>query len=344
MRLLRTILLITSLFSFSNTSAQKDKDQVKLMDMGQSYDLIGELGHPLGTTLTVEGVIIDGPFKGYEGGPNLLVQKINDTVIQKIIRIPLKPYWPNWEKFSEENEPNIKKGETWSLRVYETGSFEGVPWPAYREANISYSTSGYYFRNELIVLSGIKLQAFEYNPKDFIGKKALISGISEKQKGKAYIAGSNWRIEIGSSGSYDKGFFGKEVEIFGTISTTDDPQIYRVENAEPRLIRLEDQLGKKVSLRGVIYDGGPNPFSYRGHWLYIEKLRELSNWSWTLHGKYVKMEGILEKITIPSENHPGEETSETYFTIKELKMTPLASDEGLLLPEVIDQLLDYVHI
>src|SRR5690242_14135715 len=55
--------------------------------------LVGQFGKNFGTVFTVQGIIVDGPGKGYAGGPNIIVQKVDDRSTQIAKPIPVSPYY-----------------------------------------------------------------------------------------------------------------------------------------------------------------------------------------------------------------------------------------------------------
>jgi hypothetical protein len=268
--------------------------------------MIGELGVKLGTTITVEGRIVEGPSKGYEGGPNLLVKTINDSSIQKPIIIPIKPYWGEFgEKVVISIEPNAEKyslpeviiGKTYKFRVYETGEYVGCPLDAYREAKIILQTSGFYFKNELVVISGEMIKEIECKPSDFVNRKALISGVSKNIKDTAYITDSNWSLKIIGVQKWNKSELDKEVEVYGKIMGTNNKNTYYVENVEPRLLHLEDMEYKTVILRGQARSmNGDWWFNYRGENIFVEKMNLLPDWTGDNHFRAIEISGVLKPI------------------------------------------------
>src|SRR5437764_762514 len=100
---MRWFLLVVAVCALMSPAAQaadlpevkpNDKPQdVPLTRLGEKFRLIGKLGRPLGEVVTVQGFVVAGPYKGFEGGPNLRVQRINGRATQEDIRILLKPYF-----------------------------------------------------------------------------------------------------------------------------------------------------------------------------------------------------------------------------------------------------------
>ncbi len=336
MKLIYNIFLISIFFCTLTSFAQHKKTKVLITYPGETFELVGELGFQLGTVLTVEGLI----FEGYYHEPNLLVQKIEDSIIQNIIKIPLTPYWWSPDGFSEKNEPNIKSGETYSLRVYETGSFSGIPDQAYEEANIGIKKTGYHFKNKLIVISGIKLKPISYNPADFIGRKGLFIGKAKKRGNVSFIFGKDWKIELPQEFKWDSIDLNKEVEIYGIVEPTDQSDLFRIVDSKPRLVNLEDQLGKHVKLRGMARSmNGYWWFNYRGIDLYVEDMENLPNWSVDNHWRTMEISGILMQEKKPDINQITIKTNpdlKTYFIIKNANWIPI---NELIVPEVIEELM-----
>ena len=69
-----------------------EPQNIPLAEMGDSFRLVGKLHVPLGDVVTIEGVVDDGPIKGYEGGPNLRVQRIQGRTTQEDIQIVINPF------------------------------------------------------------------------------------------------------------------------------------------------------------------------------------------------------------------------------------------------------------
>ena len=320
--------------------AQSKKSKVLITNPGKTIELVGELGVKLGKLVTVEGLVVEGPYKGYENGPNLIVQKIGDSVIQNLIRIPLTPFWPNWEDFSKENKPNLKIGKSYRLRVYETGAYIGSSWEARNEANLlTLQTSSFYFRNELRVISGIKLKPIIDHPSDFIGRKGLFSGTAKNINDVAFIVNRNWRIELAKGFKWKLIDINKKVEIYGEIISTKSEDVFQVKEEKPRLVQLEDQLGRTVKLRGKAWSmNGHWWFNYRGTNLYVEDMENLPNWAVDNHGRAMEISGVLKKEKKPDIDQITLKSNpdlKPHFIIKNANWRPI---DGLLVPEIIEEL------
>src|SRR5581483_2349526 len=151
------------------------------------YRLIGKLHEPLGTVLTLQGVVVDGPSKGYEDGPNIRVQRINGRATQEGIRIKLTPYF---YKFGEKDLPKLSFGQTYEFEGFESGQFVGVPKEAYERAGVILQVAvGHGFTHWFTVYKGKKIDSIRWSPADFVDREALIEGRAESRDRKAYIAG-----------------------------------------------------------------------------------------------------------------------------------------------------------
>ena len=102
---MRHLIICALLFQTNNFCFSQDSvHQIHILNLKEQEKLIGELGKPLGTLLTVQGLVIDKSSKGYNGGLNLTVQNINDSSIQELITIPLSPYFG---EFGDKRLPKL---------------------------------------------------------------------------------------------------------------------------------------------------------------------------------------------------------------------------------------------
>ncbi len=297
---------------------------------------VGRLGLKLGKTATVEGTVIEGRSKGYDGGPNLIVKVINGKATQHQIQIPISPYFGKFgeKNFSGKSLPMVGNGSTYRLRVYETGAFVGVPSDAYREAGLSIQTSGFHFRYYLKVLSGDKIDAIVWNPVQFLDQDALLSGVAKNENDVATIQSSGWKLILADVDQWTDAQTGKHAEVYGTVRATESKDTFRVENCRPRLTKLEDQLGQSVALRGTARSiNGHWWFNYRGTDLYVEGMDKLPNWTSDNHWRPMEITGTLEKAELPKIDQITLKTDQdlrTYYIVRRPKWTLL---KELLSPE-----------
>ena len=132
-----------------------EPQKVPVDQLGKTYQLIGKLGVPLGDVVHIEGVVVEGEFKGYEGGPNLRVQRIDGKATQKNIQIQLRPYFTDWGKEAygggHHSLPKLEMGKTYEMEGYETGGYIGVPGKAYKNAGFAIQTTNHYFHTQLVI-------------------------------------------------------------------------------------------------------------------------------------------------------------------------------------------------
>src|SRR5688572_28473284 len=117
--LLITLLLVPSLSAQSAASRPVPVD-VPVSELDRGARILGRIGVPLGEIVTVQGVVIDGPFKGYEGGPNVCVQRVNGRATQRYTRVPLHACFG---RFGEGALPKLVMGEAYEFEGYETGGY-----------------------------------------------------------------------------------------------------------------------------------------------------------------------------------------------------------------------------
>lgn len=333
----RILTLLCLACATSACAAQDTKTPVPLFSLGNRFELVGKLGVKLGETTTVEGTVVEGPFKGYEGGPNLVVKRVNGKATQHLIQIPISPYFG---KFGEANFdgkplPKCENGSTYRLRVYETGEFVGVPADAYREAGIALQTTGFYFRSSLRVLSGGKIDSIVWDPSDFVGQEALLFGVAKNENGAPTIESSTWKLSLSDADKWDEAQIGKPAEVFGTIYATKVKNTYRVEKCRARLISLADQLNQMVALRGTARSrNGHWWFNYRGTDMYVDLMEELPNWTADNHWRPMEITGQLEVAELPRIDQislKSDRDLATHYIVRRPKWIPL---EELLIPEL----------
>jgi hypothetical protein len=289
--------------------------------------------------VTVQGVVVEGPFKGYEGGPNLRVQRINGKATQVDIQIPLSPYFYDFGKKALDGDalPKLENGTTYEFEGYETGGYVGIPGEPYKKADIMLQTTGHYFRLRYTVYKGKKIESIVWSPADFIDREALLEGKAVSREKKAYIDGDGWKLLTDPAAAWPKEFEGKTVEGLGTMKKADGGE-YKLEKGITRLVKLEDQKGRAVELRGI-------PLSLNGHWwfvyrgtaLYVEDMEKLPGWKGVFHGEPVLITGTLDEADMPDldqisiKNVPDKKK---YYIVRKAAWKPL---DALLAPERVER-------
>ena len=325
-------LLLYAAFFHTSTIIAQDNNVVSHFLKPKPIELEGQLGLKMGTVLTVQGIVIEGDQKGYTDGPNLLVQTINDSFIQDLVQIPMSPYFGD---FGEKKLPKLAVGSTYSLRVYETGEFNGAPPDAFKESGVIVQTAEFYFQNRLMVLSGEKINPIDWSPDKFLGRSALLSGATTNDHDTAMIETAKWKLKLIGSPKWKPSDIGKLAEVNGLIQATQINNVYKVVNGEKRLVKLEDQLGRSVKLKGLAMSlNGHWWFHYRGIDLYVEKMQELPGWKEENHFLAMEITGLLEQAELPNiqeisiKAKPG---LKTYYIVRNAGWSPTTE---LLAPEV----------
>ena len=188
-----TILTVTA------TCFAAEPQNIPIAELGDKYRLIGKLHVPLGEVVTLQGVVVDGPFKGYEGGPNLRVQRIHGRVTQEDIQIVITPFFNDWGEESTvtgNTLPELEVGAAYEMEGYETGRFVGVPGEVLERDNMRISTTGHYFRESFAVIRASRIEPIIFNPRMFDGERALIQGKAQSEEGNAYMVGDGWKVAV----------------------------------------------------------------------------------------------------------------------------------------------------
>jgi hypothetical protein len=327
------VLSIGILLLFSNISISQDlRIPVQINKPDKQHKLVGKFGKALGTTFTVQGIIVEGDLKGDEGGFNIVVQMVDNKPTQLFKQIPVSPYFG---EFGKKPLPELIEGATYTLRVYETGAFVGTPSDAYEEAAITLQTTNFYFQNRLVVLSGKKTKPIEWNPIDFLEKDALLIGMAKNENDTAIIQTTKWKLFLTDSKKWANDEIGKLAEVFGEIRATNTKETYSVKNCRARLVNLEDQIGKTVKLRGVAQSlNGYWWFNYRGQNIYVENMSGLPNWKVENHFRAMEITGILNQAKLPKIDPIGlneKPDIKLNFIIRKASWIPI---QELMMPEM----------
>lgn len=124
--------------------------------LNAGYQLLGKTGRPLGTVVTIQGVIGRGDRKGYEGVKRLRIERVDNLASQEGSEITLKAYQG---EFGDETLPKLIVGKSYEFTGYESGGYVGTPGEAYQRAGkLAVQTTGFYFHTEFICLSGKLIQ------------------------------------------------------------------------------------------------------------------------------------------------------------------------------------------
>ncbi|HWB25107.1 MAG TPA: hypothetical protein VG738_06485 [Chitinophagaceae bacterium] len=111
---------------------------------------------------------------------------------------------------------------------------------------------------------------------------------------------------------------------------------YIVETAWARLVKLEDQLGQTVKLRGkAISSNGNWWFNYMGTDIYVENMAKLPNWTVDNDFRSMEITGTLAQEELPLLNSTSfnqRNATKMYYIVKNASW---ASIDELLLPELV---------
>lgn len=322
--------------ALSSLSFAADPQSIPLDQLGEKFQLIGKLHVPLGQVVTLEGVVVEGPFIGYEGGFNLRVQKIQGTETQEDIQIVIRPFFRDWgeEVAGETSLPLLKIGATYEVEGYSTGGYIGVPSEVFERGAVTFQTPDHYFLERFAVTKAKQTQPVSFSPSMFAGKRALIRGKAVTQGGKALMTGEDWTVIVQKSQPWPEHVEGKTIETYGMYNPDFVRREFALIDGTWHLVRLEDQLGQNVELRGKARSSnGVWWFNYRGVDVYVEDMEKLPGWTRDNHWKPMVIRGVLEKASLPRldqiSRKPDRDLKE-YFIVKKASWEPLPA---LLSPE-----------
>lgn len=306
----RVIIFCLMQFFFSHfIFSQKDKQEISITELGKNVDLLGELKLKLGTVTKVEGKLIEGQSKGYDNGFNFLIYKLNDTVTQFPIIIPIIA---NESQDVQKAFEQLKIDAFYRLNVYETGAYVGTPLEVLKMSDQLIQTTDLYFRNELIVHSIQEIPNYQWLPQYFIGRKALLSGVAMNIKQNAYLIGEGWEMKLDNQPLWDQIYLEKQVQVFVSNVNKENQKSFSGIASEFRLINLEDQIDQTVSLNGTLWSlNGRWWFTYRGQDIFLENIKNLQEITADLHGKSIELKGLLKLAS--TENSIKTELPHAFF-------------------------------
>jgi hypothetical protein len=130
------------------TSAGRQLKPEKSIPLADLHDrpVVGSLGHPLGTIVTVEGEVADGSYtklKKDDGQTLLRVHAVNGE------KLASEQIFQFGSLLDRVRTPDV--GSRFKFTGYETGGFTGIPTKAFDYVGLVQST-GYGFTTDFIVL------------------------------------------------------------------------------------------------------------------------------------------------------------------------------------------------
>jgi len=272
----------------------------------------GALGRPFGESVVIQGKVIEGPFK-YESSLNegrLLVERINGVATQQGLVMRFSPITPRewWHELdhprnealwkAEETKLKTMKGKTFEMRGYERGEHVGV---SEEESVIQIPTQSrpFGFRLSFRPLMMKPIPEIHFAPADFINRVAEFEGVAETRSGMGWIIGSKgWTMQVRAT-AWPADFENRQIIVNGRVVKSSSEGL-RLEEADSRLLRLTDQLGKEVKLDGVAWSLNDYWwFEYRGEKLYVENQKGLPGWTNALWGRVITISGVLDRAKLP---------------------------------------------
>lgn len=284
---------------------------------------LGDLGLKLNTPTTITVTTLEGPFRGFDGGPNLRVKKIGGVATQQMIQMPMRALKADadagWEQFEVPGNPALVQGKTYELRGYETGKYiddlgnpvdpSSLAQPSTADIHLSSTSSTgeiepasseSVFRNEFIVLEAKEVEPIVWSPADFVDREALITGTAKNVGKIAIIEGKDWKLALGPK-PWEPWQVGRSAEAFCKIKTSNIPQTFVASDCSRRLTELQDQAGQSVTLRGIARTHNNMWwFNYRGTDLYFDSLNPRSDEYTTLQDwDTIEVTGLLQQAVLP---------------------------------------------
>jgi hypothetical protein len=308
---------------------------VSITDIGQGVRLISRLGTPVGTLTTLRGRLVNGPFKGYEGGPTLRVQMIDGVATQREVRIGVDPYHGSWSAHTLPGRLHrLPMGADCEIRGYVTGEFVGHPAAIFAEGVRPPQTTDLYFRERFLAISATLSAPVRFVPRMFATESGLLSGTAASIGGAGVMCGEGWTVRV-QDRPWPADIEGKAIETLGRYRPVTDG-IFAVDGPW-RLARLEDQIGRPVVLRGRARSlNGFWWFHYRGSDLHVEDMDRLPGWTQENHWRPMEIRGRLERAVLPRLDQitlkPDRDLAEAYI-IRDAAWAPMSD---LLSPEEAD--------
>ena len=266
--------------------------------VGRSVVLLGRTHRPLGTVMTLVGVAVQGPSKGYEGGPNLIVRRIDGVATQEYIRVPIRGLTFDPSDGTDRGSSHVLAGNTYSVRGYESGTFVGMPPEATGGGRVQ--TTDFHLQCEFDLAWAAqpeRVDVVTFAPADFVRRPALLAGTAVNAGQVGWLVGPGWRLRSADDGSpWPDWMVGKPAEVDGVVLPTSARGDFRADHAARHLVRLEDQVGRPVELHGRAMSLNDRWWlDYRGHRVEVAGVADLPGWSADEHWAAVTIRGTLTR-------------------------------------------------
>jgi hypothetical protein len=337
----RCTLLALSAMVFAATAARAIAQSVTGIptdELGDAYRVLGRTGTPLGTMVTLHGVVRRGgrdidDFRE----PVLQVQKINGRASQECIEVPIRPQGTGFgephyvlnldapqppKPDLERSLPRLEFGRTYEFRGYETGGFVGAPDEAAYDGGVCRQSRGFYFASEFVVAKGKRIPPIAFSPADFLGRKALVHGTARNRDGRAWLAGPGWEIEVVRGDVWSGSILGARVAVTGAIYKESSGPALQIREYRVRRDGLREQIGRHVELRGEVKDSNSFWFLFYGSRdVLVENMDRLVAAHSLDYGSAVEVRGILRKERLPNQISSGPPKEQ--FIVREASCAPV---------------------
>lgn len=266
---------------------------VPIHQIGKQFRLIGELHWPIDQIIIVRGVVVEGPFKGHEGGPNLQPQVIQGVATQERIQIRLVG----------GGTDRLEIGQTYEFEGYEQIEYLGMH-PELADRGPSAQSASRHLRNDFVVINSKPIEPISLHPGQFEERDSLFPGVATSSDGKSLMVGDGWAVVVSDDEPWREEIVGKRVETFGQYkrlgTTRTGRDIYELTSGTWRLVELADQIGQVVELRGYpLQKTNDWLFVYRGTPILLEGISESPGWDGDLYGVPMAIRGELEFLSTP---------------------------------------------
>jgi hypothetical protein len=309
--------------------------------LGGACRVVGRTGVPLGAIVALDGIVVlGGRFQVDPTQPFLQVQKINGRATQACIEIALRPYFtafgePRYSSdldgpdagkpIPEVSLPRLEFGKTYQFRGYESGGFSGEPAGLMLEGGGINQSPGFCFRSEFVVVRGKKVPPITFAPADFLGQKVLLHGRAENKDGRAWLKGPGWEIEVLRGDVWSESMLNARVLITGVVGRDPGGKATYIRPCRARRDRLEDQVGRRVDLRGEAIE-----FNWRwclrhnGQDILVENMDRLAKASSLDLHMPVEVRGVLRKEMLRDEVFGGKnDPPKERYIVREATCTPV---------------------
>ena len=221
------------------------------------------------------------------------------------------------------------------LQGWSTGGFGGIPKEAMGRMELLISTTDHVFKESFVAFRGRRIAPVQFTPGDFLGREAIVSGIARTRGRSSMIEGNGWKLLANAGSPWPDHMEGKLVEAHGTIAPGTQQDTFELPQGDTRLVRLEDQLGREVSLRARAWSlNGHWWIEYRGTRLHVENMTELPGFAAITHADPVLVRGTLDQADLPRIDQialKAERDLQRAYIVRNASIEPLP---GLLSPEL----------